>query len=79
MGRNVIIELAIKTSEAGLAADAAFALFTDRIGAWWPKPIHARSVHESNSVAVNISIEPRVGVSASAFAVRKAYGRRAIL
>jgi len=69
----------IKTREAELAVEAAFTRLPDDIGAGWPTTTHARSVHENNSVEVNISIEPRVGVSASAFTVRKAHGRRAIL
>jgi len=61
MENQVTIEPVVKTIEVDLAVEAAFALFTDRIGAWWPKTTHARSVHEHNSAAVDITLEPRVG------------------
>jgi uncharacterized protein YndB with AHSA1/START domain len=41
--------------------EAAFAVFTERIGEWWPLPTHSISNERHGAPAVGVAIEPRVG------------------
>jgi uncharacterized protein YndB with AHSA1/START domain len=52
----------VRTVRVSASPDHAFALFTGRLGAWWPLDTHAvASDHDLAATAVTAVIEPRIG------------------